>query len=154
MAPEDQEYTTFIMHQGVYYYTVMPFRLKNVGATIQRIVNKMFAHQIERNMEVYGNNMIVKSKFTQTHLADLVEAFMTVKKFGMHLNPIKCTLDVILERFLGFIIHEPQEDSRHHQYAIPPLSKGGVAPNWETSCSCSILVPIKGQMSSFFSSSE
>ena len=57
MAEEDQEKTTFIMSQGLYCYKVMPFELKNVGATYQRLVNKMFSKQIGRNMEVYVNEI-------------------------------------------------------------------------------------------------
>ena len=53
MAEEDQEKTSFIMSQGLYCYKVMPFGLKNIGATYQRLVNKMFSKQIGRNMEVY-----------------------------------------------------------------------------------------------------
>ncbi|XP_065045855.1 uncharacterized protein LOC103989797 [Musa acuminata AAA Group] len=60
MTPEDQEHTAFLTDQGVYFYKVMSFVLKNAGATYQRTVNKMFAHQIGRNMEVYVDDMIVK----------------------------------------------------------------------------------------------
>uniref|UniRef100_A0A804JHV5 Flavin-containing monooxygenase n=1 Tax=Musa acuminata subsp. malaccensis TaxID=214687 RepID=A0A804JHV5_MUSAM len=80
MAPEDQEHTAFITNQGVYFYKVMPFGLKNAGATYQRAVNKAFAHQIGRNMEVYVDDMIVKSQEAGTHLADLAEAFATLRQ--------------------------------------------------------------------------
>ena len=62
MTEEDQEKTAFIISQGLYCYKVMPFGLKNVGATYQRLVNKMFNRQIGRNMEVYMDDMLVKSK--------------------------------------------------------------------------------------------
>ena len=62
MAEEDQEKTAFITSQGLYCYKVMPFGLKNAGATYQRLVNKMFNKQIGRNMEVYVDDMLVKSK--------------------------------------------------------------------------------------------
>ena len=62
MAEEDQEKTAFITSQGLYCYKVMPFVLKNAGATYQRLVNKMFSKQIGRNMEVYMDDMLVKSK--------------------------------------------------------------------------------------------
>ncbi|XP_065017249.1 uncharacterized protein LOC135643811 [Musa acuminata AAA Group] len=106
MAPEDQEYTAFITDQGVYFYKVMPFGLKNAGATYQRTVNKMFAHQIGRNMEVYVDDMIVKSQEAGAHLADLTEAFATLCRFGMRLNPAKCAFGVTSGKFLGFIVHE------------------------------------------------
>ncbi|XP_064944527.1 uncharacterized protein LOC135596398 [Musa acuminata AAA Group] len=84
----------------------MPFGLKNAGATYQRTVNKMFAHQIGRNMEVYVDDMIVKSREAGTHLADLAEVFATLRKFGMRLNPTKCAFGVTSGKFLGFIVHE------------------------------------------------
>jgi hypothetical protein len=61
MLPEDREKTTFITDRGLYCYKVMPFSLKNAGATYQRLVNKMFQAQIGRNMEVYVDDMLVKS---------------------------------------------------------------------------------------------
>ena len=80
MAEEDQEKTAFIMSQGLYCYKVMPFGLKNVGATYQRLVNKMFSKQIGRNMEVYMDDMLVKSK---EKLASLL-IWTTLKKRSPH----------------------------------------------------------------------
>ncbi|XP_064947540.1 uncharacterized protein LOC103974979 [Musa acuminata AAA Group] len=106
MAPEDQEHTAFITDQGVYFYKVMPFGLKNAGATYQKAVNKMFARQIGRNIEVYIDDMIVKSQEARTHLADLAEAFAILRRVGMRLNPAKCAFGVMTGKFLGFIVHE------------------------------------------------
>ena len=77
MHESDQEMTTFITNQGLYSYKVMPLGLKNAGATYQRLVNKMFQPQIGRNMEVYVENMLVKSKEGQ-HLDNLQETFKTL----------------------------------------------------------------------------
>lgn len=66
-SEEDQENATFVTSQRLYCYKVMPFRLKNAGAFYQRLVNRMFSKQIERNMEVYVDNMLVKSKEENTH---------------------------------------------------------------------------------------
>ena len=79
MVEEDQEKTAFITSQGLYCYNVMPFRLKNAGATYQRLVNKMFSNQIGRNMEMYIDDMLVKSKEELTHLNDLRETFATLR---------------------------------------------------------------------------
>ncbi|XP_064955645.1 uncharacterized protein LOC103986523 [Musa acuminata AAA Group] len=103
MAPEDRERTTFLTDQGIYFYKVMPFGLKNAGATYQRTVNKMFAPQIGRNMEIYVDDMIVKSRKARTHLADLAETFATLRKFSMRLNPTKCAFGVTSGKFLWFI---------------------------------------------------
>ena len=61
MDEADQEKTLFVNSQGLFYYKVMPFGLKNEGATYQRLMNNMFAQQIRRNVQVYVNNMLVKS---------------------------------------------------------------------------------------------
>nr|XP_009400993.1 PREDICTED: uncharacterized protein LOC103985108 [Musa acuminata subsp. malaccensis] len=106
MAPEDQEHTTFLTEQGVYFYKVMSFGLKNVGATYQRTVNRMFAHQIGRNMEIYVDDMIVKSRTAKAHSSDLAETFDTLRRFGLRLNPAKCAFGVTSGKFLRFIIHE------------------------------------------------
>ena len=81
MVEEDQEKTAFIISQGLYCYKVMPFGLKNTGATYQRLVNKMFSKQIGRNMEVYVDDMLVKSKEESTHLDDLQETFTTLRRY-------------------------------------------------------------------------
>ena len=80
MNEEDQEKTTYITSQGLYCYKVMPFGLKNAGATYQRLVNKMFNKQIGRNIEVYVDDMLVKSKEEPAHLDDLKETFTTLKQ--------------------------------------------------------------------------
>ena len=103
MAEEDQEKTSFITSQGLYYYKVMPFGLKNAGATYQRLVNKMFSKQIGRNMEMYVDDMLVKSK-ELTHLDDLKETFTTLKQYQMKLNPAKCVFGIALGKFLGFMV--------------------------------------------------
>ena len=67
MDEEDQENISFVTSQGLYYYKVMPFRLKNARATYQRLVNCMFSHHIGRNVEVYVDDMLVKSKDKANH---------------------------------------------------------------------------------------
>ena len=106
MDEEDQEKTAFITSQGLYCYKVMPFELKNAGATYQRLVNKMFNKKISRNMEVYVDDMLVKSKEELAHLDDLRETFATLKQYQMKLNPSKCIFGVALGKFLGFIVSQ------------------------------------------------
>ena len=79
MVEEDQEKTTFITSQGLYCYRVMPFGLKNAGATYQRLVNQMFSKQMERKVEVYVDDMLVKSKEEESHLDDFKETFNTLR---------------------------------------------------------------------------
>ena len=61
MASEDKEHTAFVTDKGIYCYKIMPFNLKNIGATYQRLVNKIFKAQIRQNMKVYVDDMLVKS---------------------------------------------------------------------------------------------
>ena len=82
----------------------MPFGLKNAGATYQRLVNKMFNKQIGKNMEVYMDDMLVKSKEESTHLDDLQETFTTLRRYQMKLNPNKCTFRVASGKFFGFMV--------------------------------------------------
>ena len=84
----------------------MPFGLKNVGATYQRLVNKMFNNQIGRNMEVYVDDMLIKSKEELTHLNDLRETFATLRQYQMKLNPSKCAFGVASRKFLGFMVSQ------------------------------------------------
>ena len=84
----------------------MPFGLKNAGATYQRLVNKMFNKQIGRNMEVYVDDMLVKSKEELAHLDDLRETFTTLKQYQMKLNPSKCVFGVASGKFLGFMVSQ------------------------------------------------
>lgn len=104
MADKDQEKTAFITSQGLYCYKVIPFGLKNAGATYQRLVNKMFNKQISRNMKVYVDDMLVKSKKELDHLDDLKETFAALKQYQMKLNSSKCVFGVASGKFLGFMV--------------------------------------------------
>ena len=102
MDPGDQEKTSFVTAQGTYCYRVMPFGLKNAGATYQRLVNRMFQKQIGTTMEVYIDDMLVKSTTAKLHIAHLFEAFQILREYNMKLNPAKCAFGVSAGKFLGF----------------------------------------------------
>ncbi|KAL0460959.1 UNVERIFIED_CONTAM: Transposon Ty3-G Gag-Pol polyprotein [Sesamum latifolium] len=104
LAKEDQEKTSFITERGLYCYNVMPFGLKNAGATYQMLVNKIFSEQIGRNIEVYVDDILVKSKERQQHTKDLKECFDQLRKYGVKLNPQKCTFGVEGGKFLGYLV--------------------------------------------------
>ena len=104
MDEADQEKTSFVTSQGLFCYKVMPFELKNAGATYQRLVNHMFRPQIGRNVKVYVDDMLVKSKNEGSHLDDLQETFDTLQQYNMKLNPSKCAFGVLLGKFLGFMV--------------------------------------------------
>ena len=106
MCEDDQEKTSFVTSQGLFCYKVMPFGLKSAGATYQRLMNKMFARQIGRNVQVYVDDMLVKSRREEDHLADLKETFDTLRSFNMKLNPEKCAFGVTAGKFLGFMVSQ------------------------------------------------
>ena len=106
LVEADQEKTSFITNQGLFCYKVMLFGLKNVGATYQRLMNKIFAHQIRRNVQVYVDNMLVKSQREDDHLDDHKETFDTLCSYNMKLNPGKCTFGVTDGKFLVFIVSQ------------------------------------------------
>ena len=83
----------------------MPFGFKNAGATYQRLVNRMFQKQIDNTMEVYIDDMLVKSTTTELHIAHLSEAFQILRNYNMKLNPTKCAFGVSVGKFLGFIVN-------------------------------------------------
>ncbi|XP_022871800.1 uncharacterized protein LOC111390913 [Olea europaea var. sylvestris] len=101
----DQEHTSFVTDRGLYCYRVMPFGLKNAGATYQRLVNSMFFQQIGKTMEVYVDDMLVKSIKAKDHCRYQTEMFDILRKYGMKLNPRKCGFGVSSGRFLGYIVN-------------------------------------------------
>ena len=126
MDPDDQEKTSFVTGQGTFCYRVMPFRLKNVRATYQRLVNRMFQKQIGTSMEVYIDDMLVKSTTAELHIAHLSEVFQILRKYNMKLNPSKCAFRVLAEKFLGFIVNnrgiEANPDKTKVVLDMPPPS--------------------------------
>ena len=93
MDPSDQEKTLFVTGQGTYCYQVLPFRLKNVGATYQRLVNKVLQKQIGASMDVYIDDMLVKSVKAELYVAHLAESFQVLKNYNMKLNPPSVPLE-------------------------------------------------------------
>ncbi|KAL0399981.1 UNVERIFIED_CONTAM: hypothetical protein Sradi_2341400 [Sesamum radiatum] len=104
LDPEDRKKVSFIISEGTFYYMAMPFGLKNAGATYQRLVDKIFRPQIGRNVEVYVDDMLVKSKKAEDHIKDLEETFSISRKYKLKLNPTKCAFGVQGGRFLGFMV--------------------------------------------------
>ena len=127
MDPNDQEKTSFVTGQGTYCYCVMPFGLKNAGATYQRLVNRMFQKQIGTSMEVYIDDMLVKSTNAKLHIAHLSEVFQILREYNMKLNPAKCAFGVLAEKFLGFIVNNRGIEANPNKIKAvldmpPPLS--------------------------------
>ncbi|CAN6725239.1 unnamed protein product [Malus baccata var. baccata] len=108
MAPEDIHKTAFRCpgHVGAYEYLVMPFGLKNAGATYQRVMNAIFHDLIGQSMEVYIDDIVVKSKTEEQHLVDLKQALTRMRIHKLKMNPKKCAFGVRAGNFLGFLVHQ------------------------------------------------
>ena len=104
LALEDQEKTAFETHTGNYHYKVMPFGLKNVGSTYQRMMTRMFEPQLGKNIEIYVDDMVVKSKVVSEHLEDLGGTFNVLRKHKLRLNASKCSFGVVSRNFLGYMV--------------------------------------------------
>ncbi|XP_026419399.1 uncharacterized protein LOC113315320 [Papaver somniferum] len=101
---EDQERTAFVTDRGVYCYTVMSFGLKNAGATYQHLVDHMFKDMIGKSMEVYIDDMVVKSEQKESHFLDLQKTFDILRQYRMKLNPAKCSFGMSSGKFLGYLM--------------------------------------------------
>ena len=125
MHPPDSVNTSFITPTGMYCYNVMPFDLKNVEATYQRTMYRIFEPFLGRTMEVYIDDKLVKSKSLEDHLSHLQDAFRFMRLHYLRLNPEKCTFGVGLGNFLGFLVSQwgiemaPRASQSHRVDATP-----------------------------------
>ena len=89
---------------GNYHYKVMPFGLKNAGSTYQRMMTRMFEPQLGKNIKIYVDDMVVKSKMVIEHLGDLGDIFDVLRRHKLCLNASKCSFGVGLGNFLGYMV--------------------------------------------------
>ena len=94
----------FVTLIGNYHYKVMPFGLKNAGSTYQRMMTKMFESQLGKNIEIYIDDMVVKSKMVSGYLGDLRTIFEILRNQKLRLNASKCSFGVELGKFLGYMV--------------------------------------------------
>ena len=124
MSQEDQEKSSFIIDRGIYCCIVMPFGLKNAGATYHRLVNWMFAEHLRNTMEFYIDNMLVKTLKQNDHVEHLSQCFEILNKLGMKLNPAKCTFGVPSGEFLRYIVTKRGIEANPNQinafFTMPP----------------------------------
>ncbi|XP_073298254.1 uncharacterized protein [Primulina huaijiensis] len=104
LAKNDQEKASFITSGGTFCNVVMPFGLKNVGATYQRLMNIVFEKQLGRDVEVYVDDILGKSREISYFISNLEESFATLMRYGIKLNPNKCIFGVKSGKFLGFVV--------------------------------------------------
>ena len=106
MAEENKAKTTFTTRWGTYAYDVMPFGLNNAGATYQRAMLTLFHDVMHKEIEVYVDDMIAKSRTARDHLVDLRKLFKRLVKYRLRLNPNKCIFITSLGKLLGFIVSQ------------------------------------------------
>ena len=106
MALENMEKTSFITEWGTYCYRVIPFGLKNTGATYHKAATTLFHDMMHRDVEVYVDDMIMKSRGRSNHLAALERFFERIRQFRLRLNPKKCTFRVTSGKLLGYMVNE------------------------------------------------
>ena len=104
LALEDQEKTSFVTPTRNYHYKVMPFGLKNVGSTYQRMMTRIFESQLGKNIKIYVDDMVVKSKVVSEHLGDLGSTFNVLRKHKLRLNASKCSFGVRSSKFLRYMV--------------------------------------------------
>ena len=104
LRKEDQEKTAFITPRGIFCYKVLPFGLKNARATYQRMVTKMFSELLGKTVEVYIDDMVVKSIKGTDHVEDLRKVFEILRRHNLKLNATKCAFGIGSGKFLGFLV--------------------------------------------------
>jgi hypothetical protein len=107
MAREDIHKTAFRVPGavGLFEYVVMTFGLKNASATYQRAMNYIYHDLIDKLVEIYIDDVVVKSTSIGAHLGDLHQVFERIRRSGLMMNPKKCTFGVSTGQFLGFLVH-------------------------------------------------
>ena len=104
LALGDQEKTAFITPTGNYHYKVMSFGLKNAGSTYQRMMTRMFKPHLGKSIDVYIDDMVVKSKVVSKHVGDLRNIFKILRKHKLRLNASKCSFGFGSGKFLGYMV--------------------------------------------------
>ena len=104
LAVDDQEKIVFVTLTRNYHYKVMPFGLKNAWATYQRMMTRIFEHQLRKNIEIYIDNMLVKSKVKSDHVNDLENIFDILRMYKLRLNASKCSFGVESGKFLSYMV--------------------------------------------------
>jgi hypothetical protein len=104
LKKEDKEKIAFIMPYGIFCYQVMPFGLKNTGATYQRMMQNCLGSQIGRNIQVYIDDIVITTRKEESLISDLKETFDNLDRYKLKLNPTKCSFGVLVGQLLGFLV--------------------------------------------------
>lgn len=102
----DQEKVNFITSDGTFCYIIMSFGLKNAGVAYQRLINRVFKNQMGRNIEIYVDDIVVKSTRAEDLIGDIEEIFVTLQRYGLKLNLNKCIFGVRSGKYLSYMVTE------------------------------------------------
>ncbi|GKD40216.1 reverse transcriptase domain-containing protein [Tanacetum coccineum] len=132
MEKEDEENIAFITSQEIFCYLKISFGLKNARATYQRLVDKAFQKQIGQRLEVYVDDLVIKSRTKQEVIRDIEETFKTLREINMKLNPKKCAFGMREGTFLGFahlskkvLVEELKEKSINEREVLAVVEEEG-----------------------------
>jgi hypothetical protein len=104
LKKEDEENMAFITSYNIFCYQVMPFGLKNAGATYQRMMKNCLGSQIGRNIQVYIDDMVITTRKEESLIDELKETFENLDRYKLKLNPTKCSFGVSAGQLLGFLV--------------------------------------------------
>jgi hypothetical protein len=104
LKKEHEEKTAFITPYGVFCYQVMPFGLKNTGATYQRMMQNCLESQIGHNIQVYIDDVVITTRKEESLISDLTETFDNLNRYKLKLNPTKCSFGMSAGQLLGFLV--------------------------------------------------
>ena len=129
MAVMDKIKTAFITEWGTYCYKVMPFGLKNAGATYQRAATALFHDMMHKEVEVYIDNMMVNSETREGHFEALDKFLARLEKYNLRLNPKKCVFGVTSGKLLRHIVSkrgievDPNKIKAIQEMPVPKIEK-------------------------------
>ena len=112
---DDQKKIAFVTPARNYHYNVIPFGFKNTRSTYQRMMTRMFEPQLGKNIEIYIDDMVLKSKLESEHVSDLENIFEILRKDKLHLNASKCSFGVGSGKFLGYMVTHCGIEINHDQ---------------------------------------
>jgi hypothetical protein len=104
LKKEDEEKIAFITPYSVFCYQVMPFGLKNAGATYQQMMQNFLGSQIGRNIQVYIDDVVITTRKEESLINDLAETFDNLNRYKLKLNLTKCSFGVSAGQLLGFLV--------------------------------------------------
>jgi hypothetical protein len=104
LKKEDEEKKAFITPYGMFCYQVMPFGLKNAGATYQWMMQNYLGSQLGRNIQVYINDVVITTRKEDSLINDLMETFDNLNRYKLKLNATKCSFGVSARQLLGFLV--------------------------------------------------